>query len=922
MVTASINNSNKGNLLHLLSLREIRDGVLCLRAPTNQNTQREYMAVVQVDPANLTLMDEGDQEATLEGFRSFLATLSPNEKALSIHCRTSKYDIQPYIDKLFITAVESKSEYFQKMAIEHKNFILKLAHNKALIQREFYVRIPIAINLKEGRYRRLLPAEVFEQVRADLARRTWEVINGLMRAGLVAHRMDSEELVQYYLSCVHKRNAETFKLPPGILATLDFPPRSELPHVSSHEKRSPSLSRERPTDGAASETQGNGNKALSVKRWIWKSSKQIQDEKKKQEKKEKNGTDPIPDLISLPELIQPASVEQTPDYIKIHHTVGNEYLRAQAVVGYPAHSYGGWFDQLLSIDKPDIEFLMFIESISPVRYVRSLTRSISGYRATQHVEQRHGRTEDPYIARARTEAEDLRDKLVQKTEQIHNFSLYICSRAETRQGLKERDAKVTSLIQSIELQSVPFQYQHLQVWQACLDARDLLKRGRKFDTSTIVGAFPFCSSNISTEPGSLVGLTSGGGMVIIDPTSDQLENGHELVFARSGAGKSYYRKIDLMRSLLTGFHAIVLDPDREEYYPVCQQFGGSYIRLSPGHLAINPFDIARLQGVEHNSVVERNPLEEKLQSLLVLFDLLLADKSPGVLSQREKGYLNKQMRKIYAECGITADRATHEKEPPNMQMLYELMVEEGDTFGLCDRLLRYLPNFPVRTKVDLTNRLMVFSINGLPEDLQPVALYLVTEFVWTQARKDKVPDPRMLLIDEAWILMAFPEGGRFLAGISRKARKYNLHLKFVTHNVEDFLASEDGRTILQNASQKFLMKQDSTTIDAVVKAFKLSNEERKFLLGASKGEGLYYSRSSHVPLQVIASEVEDQLARTDPKELMRQEQARLREQATKDAITQGEAIALPNEHNKFNNIPLTVYKSNPEVRNNNNGNNH
>jgi type IV secretory pathway VirB4 component len=388
--------------------------------------------------------------------------------------------------------------------------------------------------------------------------------------------------------------------------------------------------------------------------------------------------------------------------------------------------------------------------------------------------------------------------------------------------------------------------------------------------------------------------------VIIDPTSSELENGHEIVFARSGAGKSYYRKIDLMRSLLTGFEAIVIDPDREEYYPVCQQFGGSYIRLSPGNLAINPFDLEQVQS-------ERNPLEEKLRSLLVLFDLLLADKMPGMLSQREKGLLNRLMTHIYADQGITADPATHGKEPPNMQMLYTLLVESGEDFGLAERLLRYLPSFPARTEVDVTNKLTVFSTQNLPEELQPVGLYLVTEYVWSQARKDRVPPPRMLLIDEAWVLMAFPEGGRFLAGISRRARKYNLHLRLVTQNVEDFLASENGRTLLLNASQKFLMKQDSTTIDAVVKAFRLSSEERKFLLGAGKGEGLYFSRSSHVPLQVVASALEDELATTDLKALLRQEQAYREEQTRAAALEGQEAIGIPQAFNEFTVVLPRLY---------------
>lgn len=858
MVAAPIQTSQNrpGNMLHLIALRDVRNDVLCLRAATSPKHLREYLAVVRVEPINLPLMSDGEQEGILEGFRSFLAGLSPQEKAISIHCRTVPYDLQPYLDKLDTIAAEHPSLLYQHMATDHKAFIQKLASQRALLHRDFFVRIPIQIDVREGRFRRLNPVEVFDQARADLERKTQGVIAGLARAGLIARRLNSEELISYYMSCVHTRNAEEYGLPQSVLYTLDYPVRAVLPRARRQKK---------PVNRGQHPLKRVGNPPAAAQ------SQPMAPPKEQQQttRPDTSRIASVPDRTSLPELVQPAAVEQTPSYIRIHHNSGDEYLRARAVIGYPAVSVGGWFDEVLSIDEPYIDFLLFIETVDPIRYVRSLTRAISGYRATQHLEQRHGRTEDPYIAAARNTVEELREKLVQKVEQVHAFSLYICARAESRQTLKERDAKVASLLRGLELHSVPLQYEHVQAWLACLDARDLLKRARKFDTSTIVGAFPFCSSNLSTEPGALVGLTSGGGLVIIDPTSDELENGHEVVFARSGAGKSYYRKTDLIRSLLTGFKAIVIDPDREEYYPVCHQFGGSYIRLSPGNLAINPFDLERIQ----NS--ERNPLEEKLQSLLVLFDLLLADKIPGVLSQREKGLLNRVMAHAYALCGITADPATHGKEPPNMQTIYTLLLQNGDEFGLADRLLRYLPSFPVRTEVDLTNQLTVFSIQDLPEELQPVGLYLVTEFVWSQARKDRVPVPRLLLIDEAWVLMAFPEGGRFLAGISRRARKYNLHLRLVTQNVEDFLASEHGRTLLLNASQKFLMKQDSTTIDAVVKAFKLSSEERKFLLSAGKGEGLYFSRSSHVPLQVVASDLEDQLARTDPKELLRQEQAHI-----------------------------------------------
>lgn len=923
----SVASANRGNVLQLMSLREVRDDCFCLKPRSKSRYQREYMAVIKVDPINFPLMSSGEQEAILEGFRSFLSSLSPNAPALSIHVRNRPYNLGQYLSNLDTIIQEPEiSDLYKELAADHRQFIQSLASSHALIEREFYVRVPLLINIRESKYRRLEAAEVFDQARADLARRVAEIIVGLGRSGLIAHRLTSEELVYYYCSCIHTRNAEEYALPQSVLYSLDFPIKVKTPHLFHAESAasagvagpptfpdevwgSPGRTLQEAALDAALARQRKwvkrGQRRQRPRRWIWRSSKGIQAEQQKQQRRRQQGqgmAEP-PEMISLPELIEPASVEVSPYCVKIHHVVGDEYLRGRAVIGYSAFALGGWFDQLLSIDEPYIDFLVFIGTVDSASYVRALTRNIAAYRATQHLEQRHGRTENPYIAAAREEVEQLRDELVRKIERVHTFSLYICTRAESRQTLKERDAKVASLLRSLDLVAVPLQYEHLQIWLSCVDGRDILRRVRKLDTSTIVAAFPFSSSNLSTEPGILVGLTNGGGLVIVDPTSDQLENGHELVFARSGAGKSYYRKIDLMRQLLAGFSACVIDPENE-YQALCHRFGGTTVRMAPGNLQVNPFDLARVDGSS-----DRNVLEEKFQNLLVLFDLLLADRVPGVLSQREKGYLNRILTHVYADHGITPDSSSHDNVPPNMHEFYRAMQEDGDPFQICDRLLRYLPSFPERTGVALDNPLVVFNMRELSDELRPVALYLVTDYVWSQIRKDLVPRPTLLLIDEAWTLMAYPEGGRFLAGISRRARKYNLHLRLVTQNVEDFLGSEHGRTILLNSAMKFLMKQDSTTIDSVAKAFKLSDEERRFLLGATKGEGLFFCRSSHVPLRVVASELEHRLATTNPKELLELEQARHAKLAEAGAQAEQEAVAVKQSQNEYNVVLPYVYNA-------------
>lgn len=905
-----------GRVLDLLNIRAGQDDCLILRPAQNPRQQREYLAVVKVDAVNFALMSEGEQEIILAGWRSFLMSQDPKDR-LSIHARTLPYNIQPYIDTLREAEEQAKSDLYRAMAIDHRHFVQELAAQRALLQREFYIRIPLLINVKDGRYRRLLPAEVFDQVKARLDNLAHEVMNSLSRAGITARRLETEELIHYYFSCIHMKNAESYALPKAVLDALN-----SRPTVWSQNDTTGTLALTTIPIARGEEVSDVTRTPLRIetppahkRQWVWRSPKRIAREKKRQEKKQTQAERAAaPDLVSLPELLAPASVVNTPHYVKVHHNAGDEYIRSRAVIAYPAYALAGWFDTLLSIDEPYVDVVLFLETLEPASYIKSLTRRISGYRATQILEERHGKTENPWIAAARADDEILRDQLVQRTELVHGWSLYVNVRAADRQTLRERDNKVLSLLKSLELQSVALEYEHLQSLLSLVDARDTLRRVRKLDTSTLVASMPFCSSDLSTEPGVLIGMSNTGGLVIIDPTSSMLENGHELVFARSGAGKSYYRKTNLIRSLLLGFEAIVIDPE-DEYKATCAQFGGSSIKLSPNSLRINPFALARLEDTE------RDALKEKFLMLLVLFDLLLAEKNTGVLSEKEKGYINRLLMRLYAMHEISADPATHSNVPPNMQEFYDLLVEGGNQHELADRLARFLPSFPAQTEVELNNPLIVFHLRDLPteqengNELRRAALFLITNFVWEQVRSEKHPRKRLLLIDEAWTLVEYSQGGRFLASLSRRARKYNLHLRLVTQAAEDFLASENGRTILLNCAMKFLMKQSDTSIDVIQHAFKLSDQERAFLLQAGKGEGLFFCRSSHIPIQIVSSALEYRLANTDPEELRRLEQALHQEYFEQQEFAGREAVAVTKCQNEYDVLLPVTYAAGREETN-------
>ena len=389
-------------------------------------------------------------------------------------------------------------------------------------------------------------------------------------------------------------------------------------------------------------------------------------------------------------------------------------------------------------------------------------------------------------------------------------------------------------------------------------------------------AFPFVSNSLSMADGIVWGSAPNGSPIILDLFSRELENANMCLFAKSGAGKSYTFKIATLRNLIRGVDVYVIDPE-DEYGPVVAAAGGQTVYLSAGSPQhINPFDLPDAAERKEGGDI----LKDKIQSLHALMDLLLANRGPGgsiPLSQEEKGLLDRAMNEMYRLANITANPETHRLPAPLMKDLYDIITsgECGpDDTHLAQRMYRYVFGslsgmFAFPTNISLDSHFVCFSIRDMDAELRPLGLYLITEFVWTHIRRER--RPRLLIIDEAWTLLRFNEGARFLADLARRARKYYLGLMTITQSAEDFLSNEHGRTILNNSSVKLLLGQDSTTIDPITAAFKLSASERQYLLGCGKGEGLIFARQGHVGLKVEGSPLEHRLATTDPRELAARE---------------------------------------------------
>ena len=569
---------------------------------------------------------------------------------------------------------------------------------------------------------------------------------------------------------------------------------------------------------------------------------------------------------SLADLLAPAAVEIARDHVRLEY----QYARVLAVVGYPRTVAPGWLTPLLEFEHP-IEVSFHVHPLETASIVKLLSHKLVQLQSSRLVDLRSGRLADPEREVAFEDAERLRDALQRGEERVFSVSLYILLRGASQSALDDLTRRVETTLDGMLAHSRVAILEQERAFRACLPtARDELLVYRNLDTSSLATTFPFTSNSISMDRGVLYGVaTRSQSPVIVDPFDSSLENANLAVFAMAGAGKSYFVKLMALRNLLAGVDFLVVDPENE-YGAVCRAANGQFIRLastSAHHL--NPFDLppdgtATTDGVD--------VLAEQVTAVVGLLNVMLSERGAS-LTQAERSTLDHAVYQAYAAAGITPDPLTHARPAPLLRDLQRALEDLGDdtAVGLASRLRRYVSGslagglFAGQTNVALNQRLVVFNIQMLEDELRPVAMHVIANFVWTRVRRER--KPRLLVIDEAWSLLRYAEGGDFVSGMARRARKYYLGLVTITQDVADFLRSEHGRAVLVNAAMKLLLKQDSTTIDSVSDAFQLSTEERHYLLGANKGEGLLIARGARLPLTIEASPVEHRLATTAPREL-------------------------------------------------------
>ncbi|MBQ3440938.1 DUF87 domain-containing protein [Candidatus Saccharibacteria bacterium] len=565
---------------------------------------------------------------------------------------------------------------------------------------------------------------------------------------------------------------------------------------------------------------------------------------------------------TLRDLISPSAIEIHSDYFRL----GTKYGRTIYVYGYPRTLFTGWISPIINIDEV-IDVSMYIYPVESAVVMKNLRTKATQLEASMNLNTEKGKIRDPELEAALADTEELRDQLQVGAERFFRFGLYVTIWGDSLEELKFVQQKIETIFgQQMIFSKVANSQQEQGLNSAMPQCTDQLQIRRNMNTGAISTSFPFTSADLTQDKGILYGINMhNNGLVIFDRFS--LENANMVVFAKSGAGKSFTVKLEALRSMMTGAEILIIDPENE-YQKLSDAVGGSYIRLSlNSDVRINPFDLPKVVDTEDAN----DALKANLVTLHGLFRLMLGGVGNGgqaALTPNEEADLDQALIDTYARAGITSDPLTHQSPAPTIMNLYDTLLHMGGSGpSLAQRLRKYTTGtfagiFSQQSNIDINNQMVVFNIRDLEDELRPVAMYIVLSHIWNIVRANQ--KKRLLIVDEAWQLMQYEDSANFLFSLAKRARKYYLGLTTITQDVEDFMGMKMGRAIVANSSMQLLLKQSASAVDVLADVFKLTEEERRRLANFPVGQGLFFAGQNHVHIQVIASETEERLITTNP----------------------------------------------------------
>lgn len=561
--------------------------------------------------------------------------------------------------------------------------------------------------------------------------------------------------------------------------------------------------------------------------------------------------------LRLADAIAPAALKVSSNELEL----GEKVSRSFYTISYPRFLVDSWFTPIINMDKV-LDISIFVHPIDTGSALRGFQKKVAEIESQIADREEKGLVRDPMLDTAYRDLEQLRDQLQQAEEHIFEVGLYITIYGDSKDELDKIEADVRGILDAKLVYTKRALFQQEQGFRSTLPlANDELQVTQKLNSSPLSSIFPFVSFDLTSDRGILYGINRhNASLILFDRFS--LENYNSVVFAKSGSGKSYAVKLEILRSLMFGTDVIVIDPERE-YENLAQATGGRTfnISLSSEH-HINPFDLPPVKEDEEPSDI----LRSNIINLVGLFRIML-----GGLSPEEDAIIDRAITETYALKDITGDADFTGMEPPLLSDFENVLSGMEGSESLVTRLSKYTHgtwsgfiNQP--SNIDINKQFVVFSVRDMEDELKPVAMYIITHYIWNAVRQDL--KKRLLVIDEAWWMMKSEDTASFLYSLAKRGRKYYLGVATITQDVEDFLRSPYGRPILTNSSMQLLLKQSPTTINVLQETFNLTDEEKFLLLESGVGEGLFFAGLKHVAIKVVASYTEDQIITSDPSQLL------------------------------------------------------
>jgi type IV secretory pathway VirB4 component len=580
--------------------------------------------------------------------------------------------------------------------------------------------------------------------------------------------------------------------------------------------------------------------------------------------------------MTIIDLLAPEALKLESNFIQL----GDKFIKTLFILSYPRYLETNWLSPIINLDQ-FIDISLFFHPIDTGQILKQLRKKVAEVQAQIAERGDKGMVRDPILETAYQDLESLRDKLQQAREKLFRFGLYITIYANSKEELGKAEAEITSLLENRLVYPKPANFQHDVGFNATLPLGiDKIQVYNTLNTAPISTVFPFVSMDLTDDKGVLYGINRhNNSLVLFDRFS--LENANMVIFAKSGAGKSYATKLEILRQLMMGVEMVVIDPENEYQY-LAESTGGSYFKISlTSKTHLNPFDLPEPMEDEAPQDTFRSHIIEMVGLVRIML---------GGLTPEEDAIIDQALSETYAVKNITPESDFSQIEPPTMTDLQLVLESMAGGQSLATRLKKYTTGsfrgfLTTQTNIALDTPLVVFSIRDLEKELWPVAMFVVIQFVWNIIRSEL--KKRVMIIDEAWWLLQHEDGGSFIYGIAKRGRKYFLGLTTITQDISDFLDSKYGKAIVSNSSLQLLMKQSPSNIDAIAKIFNLTQEERFILLEASVGEGIFFAGPNHVAVAVTASYAEDQIITSDPAQILAIEKAK-QELAAEEAGIQKE----------------------------------